>query len=122
MKMQSAFNKILNRFGKEVTVTHRTPKTDGGEIVKDKDGHPVYDEETVTLKALIRIMKGSERIVENLILEPGEAIGKFKLSDGIYLNKNSSLTADYGNGLIYNWNMTKPIQKLTHFEVNLKKI
>lgn len=122
MKMQSAFNRILNRFGRKVTVTHRTPQTVGGEVVKDKDGHPVYDEETVTLKALINIMKGSERIVENLILEPGEAIGHFKLTDGIYLNENSSLSVDYGDGLVYNYNMMKPIQKLTHFEVNLKKV
>lgn len=120
--MQSAFNKILKRFGKEVTVTHRTPQTIGGVVMKDKDGHQVYDEESVTLKALIKIMKGSERIVENLILEPGEAIGHFKLSDGIYLNEDSSLSIDYGDGLVYNYNMMKPIQKVTHFEVNLKKI
>ncbi len=122
----NAINNMINQYGRLVQVTTRTPTENGqGEIVKDNRGHVVYNEEINTITARIKVMRGGERLVRNNILQVGDAVGIFKLSDAGTLNEQSYLflqdvnTEGYGQS--FNFKIEKPVHKQTHIEANLKR-
>jgi hypothetical protein len=67
--------------GKDVTVTTCTDI--------DEEGKPVYDETSHTLLAQIDLMKGTEKIIDDMILKPGDAMGYFQNKDIEYLTEES---------------------------------
>ena len=119
--MKAQFNSFINQYGEEVTITCRTPELDdeGEEVLDDRDNN-VFIETTETTKARIRIMDGSEKMVNNGILQANDGKGLFRLEDADYLSENNEL--DYTlHGVAYHFQMLKPIPKKTHIEVQLKR-
>lgn len=111
---------LINRLGRLVTITTRT---DTG--TRDTRGHTVYTETINTTIARVKVMRGHERIIQNNILQTGDAIGLFKLADAGYLNEDSHLyikdTNTEGDGQSFNFKIGKPVFKETHIECNLRR-
>jgi len=124
--MISVFNHYINRFGKNVTVLHRTPKIINGKEAKNSRGRTIYNITEIPLRCRIKILRGDEKIVQNAILEEGDAIGLFKLSDAQYIIEDNNLIMEYddmcGNSYKYRFKMYKPVFKTTHLEVKLKRV
>lgn len=117
---------LINRLGRLVTITTRTPQKDQERnVVKDTRGHPIYTETINTTIARVKVMRGHERIIQNNILQTGDAIGLFKLADAGYLNEDSHLyikdTNTEGDGQSFNFKIGKPVFKETHIECNLRR-
>ena len=133
MITSAGFNSFLRTVGQEVVVYSKTPTyDDDGNLVRtpsrDDDGNIlpdggaiIYDEEDVVLLARINMLRGSEKEVDNAFVEEGDAIGLFKLKDAQYLNKGNTVSLSYETGLDYYFQMMKPIQRMTHIEVGLKR-
>ena len=119
--LKAQFNSFINKYGHDVTITCRTPELDDNdeEVLDDRDNN-VFIETTATVKARIRIMDGSEKMVNNGILQANDGKGLFRLEDADYLSENNEL--DYTlQGVSYHFQMLKPIPKETHIEVQLKR-
>lgn len=119
-------NRMINQHGRLVQLTTRTPQEDEqGEIVRDSRGHTIYDEEVNTVIARVKVLRGGERLVRNNILQVGDAVGIFKLTDAAYLNEQSYLfiqdTNTLGDGQSFNFKIDKPVFKKTHIEANLRR-
>ncbi|MCE7699895.1 MAG: hypothetical protein K8E24_014100, partial [Methanobacterium paludis] len=115
------FNKMVKEYGNDVTVIYRTPQLDkDGNKIKDDKNHILFTEQTVQLRCKLRIMDGSENLLNNAVIEAGDAVAHFMLKDAQYLNKDSTLNIDYGNGIKYNFKMLKPIPLKTYINVQLK--
>ena len=70
--MESAFLTYLQRYGKRVIVTTRTPQLDSeNKEIKDDDGQTTFNSEDNTFKAVTNIQKATKQITEGLILKPG---------------------------------------------------
>lgn len=119
-------NRMINQHGRLVQVTTRTPQEDPqGEVVRDSRGHTIYDEEVNTVTARVKVLRGGEHLVRNNILQVGDAVGIFKLTDAAYLNEQSYLfiqdTNTLGDGQSFNFKIDKPVFKKTHIEANLRR-
>lgn len=121
--MRNAFGTFINRYGKPVTIIHRTPKEDETGIVKDKKGHIIYDEEEIETSARVNFLDGTEHFLNNATVQTFDAIALFETSDAEYLNENSRLrvTNPYTAEEI-ELQMLKPraLEQLPHIEVRLK--
>jgi hypothetical protein len=116
----SFFDNLLEKVGDKVTVTYLTPQQDeNGNVVLDERGHKQYDSQDVTLTARVTISNNSERIINNTDMQGSDGFAKFKLTDAQYLDENSTLTTNYG-GILYTFQMLKPIAKRTHIRCLLK--
>lgn len=121
--MESAFHTFIKRFGRYVLITTRTPTLDGeGNEITDTDGQLVYTETENSTKARINVLQGSERIIENMILKPGDAIGLFKNADIEYLNTDSYVDIDYLNGVSFHFKIKEILPKITHLKVLMKRV
>jgi hypothetical protein len=115
------FEQLVARYGTDVTVVYRTPKLDSnGGKVRDSKNKPVFTETVLNLRCMLHIMDGTENLVNNAVLQQGDAAAHFMLKDAVNLNKDSTLKVDYGNGLTYTWKMLKPMPKHVYISVQLK--
>ncbi len=122
MDLKATQNSHINQYGQDVTITYKTLQLDSkGKKVVDSYGHDIFTEGTVTTKARIKVLNGTERIVNNTDLQANDAIGYFKLSDLEYLNQNSLVSLDFGNGIVYSFQMLLPIPRMGHVEVPLRR-
>lgn len=69
------------RIGRDVTVTTCTDI--------DEEGKPQYNTTTHTLTAQIDLIKGTEKIIDDIILKPGDAVGYFQNKHIEYLTEES---------------------------------
>ncbi len=76
------------KFGKDVTVTTC--------INIDEEGKPEYDETTHTLLAQVDLMKGTEKIIDDMILKPGDAMGYFQNKHIEHLTEDSKVEVTIG--------------------------
>jgi hypothetical protein len=119
--MRNPFTSFIKRFGTDVVVTHRTPKTVAGEVVKNDKGRIIYDEEEVELRCNLTIFKGTEVFLNNATVQEGDGTGSFLLEDQQYLNENSYLTKTYEDtGEVLKFKMQKPKRLRTKITVPLK--
>lgn len=120
--MEAAFLQFLNKFGVDVTITHRTQKIDedGDPVLNERD-KPEFDELEVPVTARINIQQGQEKIIENLILKVGDAVGKFKISDQQYLNEDSFITYQK-NGINFKFKIKDIIPKEVYILALLKRV
>lgn len=123
------FEKFLNTvlpdtgetIGKNVKVTTRTPKIVDGEEVVDEDEQPIMDEEKNTLFAHMDLIKGTEQIVEGLILKPGDCIGYFQKKDVEYLNSDSYVDLTI-HGIDFHFKIIDVIPEAVNIVVPMKKV
>jgi len=122
--MKAAFEKFLTKHGVDVQVTTRTPQldTDGITELTDTDGQPIYDEELNILKCRLNVLKGNEKVIEGLILKPGDAVGLFSLDDTDYLNTDSYVYIEYYGSSSFNFRILEIIPKVTHLQVMLQRV
>ena len=120
------FEEVLNEFGDVITVKCKKAQVLEGKKVRDERGRLIFDEEEIETIARIKLVKGSESIVSNNVLQRGDAIGLFSLEDYPYLTANSEVilkqTLPNGEQIETNFEMVKPIVKKTHVESGLKRI
>lgn len=115
-KYERAFLKLLKHIGKDVTVTTRT---DSGET--DDDGQPVYNEDTNTLLAQMDLLKGTERIIEGLILKPGDCIGYFQKKDVEYLNNDSYVSVTL-QGIDFHFKIVDVLPEAVNIVVPMRRV
>ncbi|AEG18641.1 hypothetical protein [Methanobacterium paludis] len=118
----ASFNRIVRDYGVDVNIVYRTPQLDkDGNKVRNDNGQVQVDTTDVSLRCSLKILDGSERIINNTVLESGDAVAHFMLKDAQYLNKDTTLKVDYGYGNTYTYKMLKPIPKKTHINVYLTR-
>lgn len=111
-KYERAFLKLLKHIGKDVTVTTCTDI--------DEEGKPLYDETTHTITAQIDLIKGTEKIVDDMILKPGDAMGYFKNKDVEYLTEESKVEVTI-NGIAFEFKIEKVLPDLINTVVPMKQ-
>lgn len=124
--MTDSFEEFINRFGDNVTILHKIPRTKNGEVLKNDRGRTVYNIKEIPLRCRVKLLKGDEKIVQGGILQDGDGIGLFKLQDGQYINENNRLRIKYtdtiGNDYTCEFKLFKPRFKKTHLICKLKEV
>lgn len=119
------FDDYIAAYGDQILIVYRNPSIVDGSVVKDERGHTVYVEEEIETIARIKMMRGTETLVKNGVLQVGDATGLFSLTDYAYINRQSKVILKrVFNGqtreLIFN--MSQPVEKKTHITANLKRV
>lgn len=93
--LTSHFDRLVERYGQNVTVTFRVPQLDSkGNKIKDKRGNVTFTETEIQTKAMVSPSSTSQKILDNAVQQGSEMKAKFRHSDGQYLNEDSFLTVD----------------------------
>jgi len=111
-KYEQAFQKLLKHVGRDITITTC--------IDIDEESKPVYDETTHTLLAQIDLMKGTEKIIDDMILKPGDAMGYFQNKDIEYLTEESKVEVTI-NGVDFTFKVMKVLPDIINVVVPLKQ-
>ncbi len=110
-RYKRAFHKLLRHIGKDVIVTTC--------IDIDEEGKPEYDG-THTLLAQIDLMRGTEKIIDDMILKPGDAMGYFQNNDIEYLTEESKVEVNI-NGVDFTFKVMKVLPDLINIVVPMKQ-
>jgi len=97
MSLAASFNRILERYGRDVTVI-------------------TVDGETEVIRCRLTLAKGTEKGIEAGIMSAGDAIGRFKLSDYEYISERNEINYFDEDGNFSVFRMLKPVRKMTHYE------
>jgi hypothetical protein len=100
------------RIGRDVTVTTCTDI--------DEEGKPQYDTTTHTLTAQIDLMKGTEKIIDDMILKPGDAMGYFQNKDIEHLTEESKVEVTI-NGIEFTFKVVKVLPDIINIVVPMKQ-
>lgn len=111
-KYERAFQKLLKHVGQDITITTC--------IDIDEESKPVYDETTHTITAQIDLIKGTEKIIDDIILKPGDAVGYFQNKHIEYLTEESKVEVTI-KGIDFTFKIVKVLPDLINTVVPLKQ-
>lgn len=121
-RYERAFHKLLRHMGKDVMVTKRMKQYDSNnKIIVDNKGQPKYTKTTNHCLAQIDLIKGTERYIEGLILQPGDAIGYFQKKDIQHLNTDTIINVEI-DGLKFQFEVLEINPDLINIVVPMKRI
>jgi len=116
----------MMEYGEPITIITKNPVIQNGKVVEDERGHTVYVEDEIDTIARIKLMMGMEILVENGVLDVGDAQGLFFLEDRKYINSRSKIsykqTMPDGYVIETQFRCLSPIVLKTHLETNLKRV
>jgi len=108
-RIKGGFQRLLRRYGQEVTLVHHTLKE------RDQRGQPVYEDDTRPLKAFFHVNRGGERIIKGQRISDYDAYVLIPLGVSIMRGDHILIGED-------KYTVTSIIKNRTHIEATLQRI